>query len=265
MKQTKYCIDTKACPSLCFQAIEDAETNANEEAADEDSKANLRVDDPRLTEAIKKAAEEVAHKADLLVRRSKIRRDRKRNPAPGSTREVRQGARAGAERVGSPGGRDADADPTEPANAAPGSSLLRAALLCRPVSLREPGTAGRLNFSLQGAAAGESETQPAVAVADGSPQGGSEEKAPDPGVAAKPKARRPKLAPKPVGAGKSEPRSPAVAQEVGAAKAGVKRNGEAKPRRAREKPYQCGVCSRWFGCKSHVVEHMRTHTGEFLV
>lgn len=32
--------------------------------------------------------------------------------------------------------------------------------------------------------------------------------------------------------------------------------------RKREKPYECGVCFRMFGCKSHVVEHMRTHTGE---
>ncbi|XP_025082207.1 zinc finger protein 251-like isoform X2 [Pomacea canaliculata] len=35
-----------------------------------------------------------------------------------------------------------------------------------------------------------------------------------------------------------------------------------KKPRTREKHYQCGVCFKWFGCKSHVVEHMRTHTGE---
>ena len=249
--------------SPLFQAIEDAETNANEEAAAEaeDSKDALRrVHDPFLKEAIKKAAEEVALKTDLLMK-SRVRRKKRGSSPSNFSGEVRQEGRAGAEPAVDDANRGSDV--------ASGSSLLRAALLCQPVSLREPGNPGRLSFCLQRSASGESELQRNADVADSSPEAGSEDRLQD-SAAPKPKTKRPKTKRKTASPRKSVPKPEADVLEVTAADSGVTVDQVAgkgaevksKSRRPREKPYQCGVCSRWFGCKSHVVEHMRTHTGE---
>ncbi|KAL8617863.1 hypothetical protein ACOMHN_040211 [Nucella lapillus] len=128
-------------------------------------------------------------------------------------------------------------------------SVLRAVLQREPVSLREPEKAAPpsshppppQNVELIDSATGKALAGPVL----------------------KRKAKRSNnnaTPPKPSSSAASGPSTPPKEGEGG----GEKEEGEegSKKKRSRDKPYQCGVCLRWFGCKSHVVEHMRTHTGE---
>ena len=226
------------------------------------------MDDPFLKEAIKKAAEDVALKTDLLMK-GKTRRKKRGNSSSNLSGEARQDTFEAAESVidSANSGLDMNQNSTEQKGAASGQSLLRVALLCQPVSLREPGAPGRLNFCLKRSASGESELQRNADVADSSMEAGSEGRCPG-SATAKPKTERPKTKHKSASPSKSTPKPKPDVPELVASESGDQVNGgenaelKSKLKRPREKPYQCGVCSRWFGCKSHVVEHMRTHTGE---
>ncbi|KAK7096223.1 uncharacterized protein [Littorina saxatilis] len=286
-----YCVvdevDTTASLSDSFlrEAIEDAQTEANEEAAASDTENEL--DDPYLQEAIKNTAKNVIATTDLLLR-GKIRlKDRKKCTHSKNheleTAEVEEDNGSIADENGE---TDEDVKPTALLGQS-SSTLLRAALLSRPVSLREPNIPGPLNFC----PTQDIEENPNIADAEGTAdteERGSNSAQANSNVKSKSKrqgSRRKPSAPKRVRLLKpnlSEPfsdESTSAAVQVFVAaeeekktnlceekkEEGVEEEGDkpkAKPKRLREKPYQCGICSRWFGCKSHVVEHMRTHTGE---
>ncbi|XP_076438559.1 uncharacterized protein LOC143277565 [Babylonia areolata] len=139
------------------------------------------------------------------------------------------------------------------------TSLLRAVLQRKPVSLREPEKAQVVSAGTQDMSSTSSQSRNVDIIDSATGKVVT-------GPVFKHKGKR-----KPPCKSSGDGTPETVADNGSGEGGGGKEKGESsesvegkarKGKRSREKPYQCGVCFRWFGCKSHVVEHMRTHTGE---
>ena len=245
-----------------LKAIEDAESKVKQEPQSDDDGMNT---DPELQENLPQTGSIHLEKGSLDE----------------SSEGTRQEAFQGSSEASASDQLLTDSDSADVKTSVTSPSVLRAALLRQPVSLREPGAVRQQGVSLLKTAPFSSLQQTDTTSPTSKLEAGERIQV---AHVTKPKIKRKSQSKS------STPNTKAArkedqefypsgnSEEVKAAEGEKTKSGEEatgpdekqevgegkkeKSKRSREKPYQCGVCERWFGCKSHVVEHMRTHTGK---